>query len=85
MCDIYEGKCECCGKIVSVHIGDYSASRQHVHPFCGHPGCAKKMLQFLAPRREGFSLAHIVFSTRTSRGGRWYFVVNWPHHIEVNE
>lgn len=39
MCDICGLQCEGCGVMIHTHIGDFSVSREHVHPFCHKPEC----------------------------------------------
>jgi len=39
MCDCYYHKCEHCRRMISMHIGDFSAHRDTVHVLC--PECLK--------------------------------------------
>lgn len=34
MCDIYNTKCEVCGKIIGMHLGDYETRREEVKVYC---------------------------------------------------
>lgn len=40
MCDIYQAECEECSMRISIHIGDFSCSRNNIKVWCPH--CAKK-------------------------------------------
>lgn len=40
MCDICDLKCCGCGRVMNVHIGDFSVGRSQVHPYC--PDCVPK-------------------------------------------
>ena len=39
MCDIYDAKCEMCGCVINVHIGDYCVPREKIRLWCPGPLC----------------------------------------------
>ena len=42
MCDCYTDKCVNCGCDISLHIGDFSTSRENILPYCHR--CTRKIL-----------------------------------------
>jgi hypothetical protein len=93
MCDIVDLKCEHCGVEINVHIGDFSAGRKQVHPFC--PECQEPALAFL---QRNYGRQYMVFTDwpaasledakeaceNASAHCPFLFIVDMPRNIHLN-
>lgn len=47
MCDCYSTVCSCCGRVMSIHVGDFSTGRTNIDVFCWRPQCRQALLAVL--------------------------------------
>jgi hypothetical protein len=91
MCDCYIGHCECCGRSVEIHVGDFSTGRNNVRVYCPKPTCQRAFLARLYYCSDetdvGQTSGWMVFAARKTEKSRgaWLFLVDVPRHIRLNE
>ncbi len=97
MCDIVDLKCGGCGVLIYTHIGDFSAAREHVHPFCPAPKCRQKAMDLLVRKGKKKDRGHgqfMVFSDvpakrsdvcdKGAKGRAFLFIVDMPRGVACN-
>ena len=74
MCDVFEAKCEGCGLLIPIHIGDFSTGRRNVRVWCPQGDCRDKMIDWL----KGVAYA------RPSGLAQWFLFVEWVPECDAD-
>ena len=91
MCDTYETLCSGgCGKVIQVHIGDYSQGREYVTAWCAD--CVPAMVEWVRNKAKFQWYGMIFIDLITDRdqctgghvGDTVIFLSEIPHRITLN-